>query len=160
MKYLKWLLLFLLLLPPAVLPLYFLPRPRPSPDSSASSGWSFLPFLWLGLVFLCVLLVFFTRSRWTGKELALANAWIKLIHLPIHMFWFNMGLLTHFFVWRLLAFFMGGAIALSGLVGLAAVLRCRAEGRFTTGVAVINGILQFVFFADVLSAFWVFDKSE
>ena len=51
------------------------------------------------------------------------------------------------------------AIDLSGLVGLAAVLRCRTEGRLTRKAAILNGILQFVFCADVCSAVWVFYKS-
>ena len=51
-------------------------------------------------------------------------------------------------------------IALSGLVGLAAVLRCRMEGRLTARAAIVNGILQFVFCADVISAIWVYRNTK
>lgn len=40
------------------------------------------------------------------------------------------------------------------------MLRCRAEGRLTTKAAVLNGILQFIFCADVFSAVWVYQKSK
>ena len=51
-------------------------------------------------------------------------------------------------------------IALSGLVGLAAVLRCRVEGRLTNKAAAVNGILQFVFCADIISAIWVYRNTK
>ena len=52
------------------------------------------------------------------------------------------------------------AIFLSGLVGLAAVLRCRAEGRLTDKAAIVNGIFQFVFCADIISAIWVYRNTK
>ncbi len=42
----------------------------------------------------------------------------------------------------------------------AAVVRCRVEGRLTAKAAVVNGILQFVFCADVFSAIWVYRNTK
>ena len=151
MKYLKW----LLLLPVAAFPYLFFVfywLTHWEPFTRAELGWL------VGLA--AVVAVLLARGRWTGRELALANMLMKLIHIPAYVLWFGLGLAIFLFAGPILAFVMDAlAIALSGLVGLAAVLRCRAEGRLTAGAAVVNGILQFVFCADVFSAFWVFYKS-
>lgn len=40
------------------------------------------------------------------------------------------------------------------------MLRYWAEGKLTRKAAVVNGILQFVFCADVFSAVWIYGKSR
>ena len=152
MKYLKW----LLLLPVAVFPYLFYVAycvRYLGPFVQVEPGWL------VGLA--AAVAVFLTRGRWTHRELALANMLMKLIHIPAYVLWFGLGLAMLLFAGPILAFVMDAmAIALSGLVGLAAVLRCRAEGRLTRKAAVVNGFLQFVFCADVFSAVWVFYKSR
>ena len=167
MKYLKW----LLLLPVAVYPyLYFVAVLDHSEgienilrwlfDTLDLNIWSFIGLTWLvGLA--GALLIFLSRKHWTARELALANMLIKLIHIPSYMFWFIFGIAMILFmgpVWAVLMDAM--TIALSGLVGVVAALRCRAEGRLTAGAAIVNGFLQFVFCADVFSAIWVYWKSR
>ena len=167
MKYLKW----LLLLPVAVYPyIYFVVVfDLLSEDIKDILSWlvntldlniwSFIGLTWLvGLA--GALLIFLSRKHWTARELALANMLIKLIHIPSYVIWFILGIAMILFMGPVWAFLMDAmTIALSGLVGVVAVLRCRAGGRLTTRAATVNGILQFVFCADVFSAIWVFYKS-
>ncbi len=113
----------------------------------------------LGLA--AALVVLFTRNRWTGRELARASMLIKLVHIPAYAVWFAVGILLFLFMGAPLAFVMDVmAIILSGIVGLAAVLRCRRERRLATKAAVVNGVLQFVFCADVFSAVWVYRNTK
>lgn len=107
------------------------------------------------------LALFFTRSRWKGRELALAGMLIKLVQIPAYVLWFAVGMMFFLFMGPVLAFFVDmQTILLSGLVGLAAVLRCKAEGKLERKAVVIHGILQFIFCADVFSAVWVYRKSR
>ena len=105
------------------------------------------------------------QGKWEGRKLAMANMIVKLLQIGhyVTLFLFAVSGALILFLFPMLAaiaFIVDVmTIALSGLVGLAAVLRCRVEGRLTTGAAIVNGILQFVFCADVFSAIWVFYKS-
>ena len=103
------------------------------------------------------------RGRWQGRRLALASMIIKLVQIQNYVVLFlgaaGLGLLfpaIAVFIWL----FDVMTIFLSGLVGLAGVIRCRVEGRLTTKAAVVNGILQFVFCADVFSAVWVYRNTK
>lgn len=108
-----------------------------------------------------VLAIFFTRSRWAGRDLALAGMLVKLVQIPAYVLWFAVGMMFFLFMGPVLALFVDvQAILLSGLLGLAAVLRCRAEGKLERKDAVLHGILQFIFCADVFSAVWVYRKSR
>lgn len=107
------------------------------------------------------LAVLLARNRWTVRELARVNLFIKLVHIPAYVFWFAAGILFFLFMGAPLAFFMDVmAISLSGLVGLAAVTRCKKEGVLTGKQAVIHGILQFIFCADVVSAIILYRKTR
>ena len=129
------------------------------------------PLLFIGLFWMLGLagavVVFWqaAQGKWEGRRLAMANMIVKLLHIGhyVTMFLFAAsGALILFLFPMLVAIALAAdvmTIALSGIVGLAGVVRCRAEGRLTTGAAVINGILQFVFCVDVFSAVWVFYKS-
>ncbi len=123
------------------------------------------PFVWMGLLWLAGLAaglaVLLARNRWTVRELARVNLFIKLVHIPAYVFWFAAGILFFLFMGAPLAFFMDVmAISLSGLVGLAAVTRCKKEGVLTGKQAVIHGILQFIFCADVVSAIILYRKTR
>ena len=103
------------------------------------------------------------RGKWRGRRLALASMLVKLFQVQNYVVLFlggaGLGLLfppIALFLWLLDVM----TIFLTGLVGLAAVLRCRVEGGLTTKAAIVNGILQFVFCADVFSAVWVYVKSR
>ena len=129
------------------------------------------PLLLIGLFWLldlaCAVVVFWqaVRGKWEGRSLALANMTVKLLHIGhyVTMFLFAISgalLLFLFPMLAAIAFVVDVmTITLSGIVGLSGVVRCRMEGRLTTGAAIVNGILQFMFCVDVFSAVWVFYKS-
>ena len=123
-------------------------------------------FWLLGLAGAAVTLWQSIRGRWQGRRLALASMIIKLLHIQSYVALFFIALSGVFLLFLLpmlvaLVWVLDVmTIILSGLVGLAGVLRCRAEGRLTTKAAIVNGILQFVFCADVFSAVWVYRNSK
>ena len=95
----------------------------------------------------------------------MANMIVKLLHIGhyVTMFLFAMSGVLILFLFPMLAAIAlivdVMTIILSGIVGLAGVVRCQMEGRLSIGAAIVNGILQFVFCADVFSAVWVYFKS-
>ena len=118
-----------------------------------------LPFI-LGLVCTIALFIWSRRGFWSAKQLALASMIVKLAQIPAYVIWFVLGVSFFLFGLAAVAFIVDvAAILFSGLVGLAAVRRCRAEGHLTREAALIHGILQFVFCADVVSAIWVYRKT-
>ncbi len=156
LKYLKW----LLVVPIVASPLLF----WFDPDRAVLCGL---------LAFLCVLPAFFLQSLWTDKELA----WTALVVKALHLFpsaytlgvtclswvfsaWaaadpnnpmFSLGLLVSFLSIFFLPLYILSALP-GCLLGLAAVLRCRKEGRLTSTQTAIYGVLQFVLLADVVCA--------
>ena len=118
--------------------------------------------LWLiGLICTVLFLVFAITGSWDGAAIAKANMVIKLGQVPAYVLIFLLGtayLLTIFTaaISVILLILDTMAILLSGLVGLTAVLR----GRKALGGkgAVLHGILQFVFCADVVSAVLVYRR--
>lgn len=102
------------------------------------------------------------RGKWEGRRLALAGMLIKLFHIQnyITLFLGAMLLFVIPMVPVLIWVVDVMTILLSGLVGLAAVVRCRMEGRLTNKAAVVNGLLQFVFCADIISAIWVYRNTK
>ena len=130
------------------------------------------PLLLIGLFWLLGLagavVVFWqaVRGKWEGRKLAQANMIVKLLHIGhyVTVFLFAASGALILFLFPMLAAIAlvtdVMTITLSGIVGLAGVVRCRMEGRLATGAAVVNGILQFIFCADVFSAIWVFFKSR
>ncbi len=132
------------------------------------------PFFLLVLLFLLFLIsficnaVFFSLSmaqKWDAKRIALANMIVKLIHIPAYLAIFVLGVLfiISIFTYVISIFFIlfdVAAILLTGLIGVSAVIRARAEGKITDAFTVINGILQFIFCADVVSSIIAFVKAK
>ena len=116
----------------------------------------------LGLLGVAVTLWQTLRGNWEGRKLALAGMLIKLFHVQNYIVLFLGAMLLFALpmvpVMILLLDLL--TMALSGLVGLIAVLRCRAEGRLTNKATIVNSILQFVFCADVISAIWVYRNTK
>ena len=103
------------------------------------------------------------RGQWDGHKLALAVMIVKLVHIQNYgmLFLGAVGLGLLFPAIAVLIWIVDVmTISLTGLIGLAAVLRCRADKRLTSKAALVNGILQFVFCADVFSAIWVYRDSK
>ena len=123
-------------------------------------------FWLLGIVGAVVVFLQAVRGKWQGRRLALASMLIKLLHIQNYVtLFFGAALMAVIpFLFPIIAALAWVVdvltIILSGAVGLAAVVRCRMEGRLTTKAAVVNGILQFVFCADVFSAVWVYRNSK
>ena len=115
-------------------------------------------FLWwvAALVMTIRQIVRAVRQEDSAAALAKANMILKLIHIPVYVGIFLMGLALSvtilFAVILLLVVLDLMAIALSGLVGCAAVVRGQAEGHLTRTQAITFGVLQFVFCLDVISA--------
>ena len=102
-----------------------------------------------------------TRKDWSAQRLARAGMLVKLAQIPAYVLWFMIGAAMFLFMGFLLAFLIDAmTIALSGLVSLPAVLRCRKEGVLTRKQAVKYGILQFVFCIDIFSAVRLFHQSR
>ncbi len=114
-----------------------------------------------GLICAIALFIWSRQGSLSARRLALGSMAVKLVQIPAYAAWFILGVAFFLFAGFALAFIVDAmAILLSGLVGLAAVLRCRAEGKLERKAAVIHGILQFIFCADVFSAVWVYIKSR
>lgn len=122
--------------------------------------WTAVLWFWLAAL-AAALALFLTRKGWSARQLARAGMWVKLVQIPAYVMWFVLGAALFLFMGPLLAFLVDAmTILLSGLIGLAAVLRCRREGILTVRQAVIHGILQFVFCADVFSAVILYRKTK
>lgn len=170
MKYLKWLLFVPVAAYPWLLVLIFTHC-----SSEQTVGLCALAF---AVALTAALAVFFTRNNWTVKELSLAALAVRLLHIfPCLYLLTSVGFLSLLPYWtsqaepsnmRNLVFLLEclalllmvvGLILYSlfsglpaSLTGLAAVLRCRKEDRLTSTQAVVYGISQFVFLADVVCA--------
>lgn len=119
-----------------------------------------LLFLWLGIWFFVSLLAnlaFFLLAlgkQWAGKSLALISMVLKLVQIPAYVTIFLLGCVFAITIWLfafviVLFFFDCLTILLTGFMGLAASIRCAGEKRVSKGLCIANGILSFVFCADV-----------
>lgn len=100
-------------------------------------------------------------KKWNAQELLCINMVIKLIHIPAYLLIFFIGLasLITIFTFAISIFLMfldGMTILLSGLIGLGGVIRSLKENKLSKRAAVIHGILQFVFCADIISSIIIY----
>lgn len=104
--------------------------------------------------------------RAPGRQMAGLTVLIKLCQIPAYLVIFGLGLLSLLLsVWGLgfIIFFVCFdcvTIALSGLVGATAALRCAREHRLRTGAAVLLGVCQFVFCVDVVTCIVLYFRSR
>lgn len=135
-------------------------------QDNAYLGILYLGILWvaafLSAVVICVGNL--VRKR-DVLETARTNMLIKLVQIPAYavIFVIGCGFALSIFgigVALLLMLLDGASIILSGLVGVSAVKRSHAVKHLSTGEAVIHGILQFVFCADIVSAVIVYGKAK
>lgn len=92
-----------------------------------------------------------------SEKILQINLIVKLIHIPTYIAIFIFGILcliTIFTMGFSLAFVVFDllTIILSGLVGLTGIIRSRKENKLPKRSAILLGILQFVFCADVICA--------
>lgn len=113
----------------------------------------------------CAVIAFVASLKKKRKilEVLRVNMIVKLIHIPAYLFIFVVGLLCMITIFTfgitiVLMIFDGMTIVLSGLIGLGGIIRSLRENKISIKVAVIHGILQFVFCADIISSIVIYRK--
>lgn len=117
----------------------------------------------IALVFSIVVFITGLIKKREAQDLLRVNMVIKLIHIPAYILIFCVGsicLLTIFTFGISIALMIldGMTILLSGLIGLAGVIRAFHEEKLSKKTAIIHGIFQFVFCADVINSIIVYRK--
>ena len=95
--------------------------------------------------------------KWSAREFLKANMIIKLVHIPAYVLIFIIGLLAMITIFTmaisfLLMLFDFLTIVISGMIGLGGVIRAYQDKSLSRGMAVLYGILQFIYVADVAIA--------
>lgn len=161
---------YLLLLPTAILPYYILLTLFVLIKTISEHLLTFLFFgLWvlIPLSLICSIVWLFRSIAHEQNtcEAAKAAMMLKLIHIPAYLLIFLCSLLfliTIFTAGLSLVLLLLDAITItaSGLIGLAAVLRCKDEHLLTGKAALLQGLLQFVFCIDIISIIWIYRKTQ
>ena len=114
---------------------------------------------------LCSAVVIITSlvKKREAQDLLRVNMIIKLIHVPAYIIIFiigMIGLITIFTMGISLALMILDVmtIFLTGVIGLGGVIRAYKETKLSKKSAIIHGILQFVFCADVFSSVIVYRR--
>ncbi len=115
-------------------------------------GWYFVALISAVITFVSGI----TNKR-KSLEMLRINMIVKLIHVPAYLCIFVVGLgcmLTIFTFGITIIFILLDlmTIVLSGLIGLGGILRSLRENKISIKAAVIHGIFQFVFCADIISS--------
>lgn len=111
----------------------------------------------------CAVAVFIKGITKKKKSLEILhfNMIIKLIHIPAYLLIFVFGLLCTITIFTIgitivLMILDGMTIVLSGLIGLGGVIGSLREDKISIKKAVMHGILQFVYCADIISAIVIY----
>ena len=104
-------------------------------------------------------------KKWDAKKVALANMIVKLIQIPAYVVTFLLGVIFILTIFTyalsfLLVLFDCLTIILTGLTGACAAIRSYKEQKTTIAFSVANGILQFIFCADVVCSILLFVKCK
>lgn len=113
-------------------------------------------------------IIFFAMGlakKWDAEKVALANMIVKLIQIPAYIVTFLLGAIFILTVFTyalsfLLVLFDCLTIILTGLTGACAAIRSYKEQKTTIAFSVANGILQFIFCADVVCCILLFVKCK
>jgi hypothetical protein len=130
-----------------------------------NNAFSFLFILIIVFVaaLVCALAVFitgFTKKK-NSLEVLRINMIIKLIHVPAYLLIFVFGLLCTLTIFTIginivLIIFDGMTIILSGLIGIGGIIRGLRENKISIKKAVLHGMLQFVYCADIISSIVIY----
>ena len=113
------------------------------------SALLYMAELWL-IALIAVLFLLRRKERYTPLALARAVMIVKLVQIPAYAW---ILLLTVYFAVNVVFFLFDVlTIALSGLLGVAAVSRAQEKGIFTKYHAERLGIFQFIFCVDVVAS--------
>ena len=111
-----------------------------------------LALIWTVVVFILILV-----KKWDAQELLRINRRMKFIQIPAYIVIFLMALLSLVTIFSFpIAFILlmldCMSITLSGLTGLASVIRSKAEKKLSIPATIMYSIFQFIFFADLIIA--------
>lgn len=129
-------------------------------------SFSFLPWLFMvSLICNVIFLVLSIYKKWDCKKVALYNMVLKIVQIPAYIAVFLLGALsfsTLFTMGLAAVFFLFdcASIFLTGLIGVTSVARCYADRIISKRFSIINGLLQFVFCADVISSIIIFVQAK
>ena len=115
--------------------------------------------------FICSINIFITSILFkrSARELLHINMLIKIIHVPAYILIFFIGLFSLITIFTAgitvaLIILDGLTILLTGLIGLAGIIRAFVENKLPKKTAIIHAVLQFVFCADVISSIVIYKK--
>lgn len=155
---------FILLLPCAIFPyaLFIGPYCFVKGMGNLGESFSFLPWIFI-ISLICneVFLVLSIYKKWDCRKVALFNMVIKIVQIPAYIAVFLLGALsfrTLFTMGLAVVFFLFdcASIFLTGLIGVTSVIRCYTDSIISKRFSILNGLLQFVFCADVISSITIF----
>lgn len=121
---------------------------------------------WLFALVCAISFLLFSHIRkWDAYEVSRINMIVKLAQIPAYLLIFLVGLMCLLTIFTFAISFIlmaldGMTIILSGLIGLAAVVRNRSNDTLSQKTSLIHGILQFVFCADVVSSIIIFKNAK
>ena len=115
----------------------------------------------ISLICNVIFLVLSIYKKWDCKKVALFNMVTKIVQIPAYIAVFLLGALsfsTLFTMGLAVVFFLFdcASIFLTGLIGVTSVIRCYTDRIISKRFSIINGLLQFVFCADVISSIIIF----
>ena len=115
--------------------------------------------------FICAINIFITSILFkrSARELLRINMVIKIIHVPAYILIFFIGLFSLITIFTAgisvaLIILDGLTILLTGLIGLAGIIRAFVENKLPKKTAILHTVLQFIFCADVVSSIVVYRK--
>lgn len=119
-------------------------------------GWVFLGICIV--VFLpCGIYPFFWRRKASSSQLLFWDMILKICNIPIYILVFVIGVIMAIFILGIpllpfLFLFDGLLLLPSTMYGISGLMQARKEGRISSGTAILNGILHFLFCLDCVSA--------
>jgi hypothetical protein len=98
-----------------------------------------------------------------SQKLLYINMIIKLIQIPAYILIFIFSLLCLLTIFTMgisivLMIFDSMSILLTGIIGLAGIIRCLIENKLPKKTVIIYGILQFVFCVDIIASIIIYNK--
>lgn len=90
---------------------------------------------------------------------------VKLIQIPAYIAIFFLSVLCFSMLFTIgiavvLLLFDCASILLTGLIGVASIIRCYSNNIISKNFSVVNWVLQFVFCVDVISAIVIFVQAN
>lgn len=122
-------------------------------------------FFVIALIGDVIFLVLSIKQKWDSNRVSFINMIIKLLHIPAYILFFVLGILSFITIFTFgfsIVFFIFDCLAifLTGLIGIASIVRCYADGKISKSFLIINSLFQFIFCFDIISSIIIFIKSK